>query len=545
MRPRATTISAAAALLVVLAVMAWVTSKLLEFDAERTQSQQQAVVEEQSRLALWRIDSAMTPILSREVAELDGPRRAELPEPPPGVVMRFELTHEQLRALTRVEADVLAQLEVSLKADDLFARLDALAPVETPEARSIPYAQKSQSVRNEDEWSQRKASVEDNLDACNPQGGSPDDLGPIFDYAGIEPSAVASELEREFTTVVEPMWVGDKLLLVSRASVAGSELIEGTWLDWPASRELLLQEIEDLLPDADLVPVLRASDAETEHLLATLPARLEPAAAIARPALWSPLRASLLAAWLIVLAAFAALLFLVRASLRLSERRATFVSAVTHELRTPLTTFRMYTQMLEDGMVEHKRDRYIAILRREADRLSGLVENVLAYARIESERASGQLEAMSVGRLLDGVVDRLRERCEAAGMQLEIEASEREREIVLEVDPTAVEQILFNLVDNATKYALAADDRRIRLELEVTPRKVVLHVRDFGPGVAAEDLRRIFEPFTKARADAAGTVPGVGLGLALSRRLARQMRGELSVTSQGRGADFVLKLPRA
>jgi signal transduction histidine kinase len=541
----ATTISAAAALLVVLAVMAWVTSKLLEFDAERTQSQQQAVVEEQSRLALWRIDSAMTPILSREVAELDGPRRAELPEPPPGVVMRFELTHEQLRALTRVEADVLAQLEVSLKADDLFARLDALAPVETPEARSIPYAQKSQSVRNEDEWSQRKASVEDNLDACNPQGGSPDDLGPIFDYAGIEPSAVASELEREFTTVVEPMWVGDKLLLVSRASVAGSELIEGTWLDWPASRELLLQEIEDLLPDADLVPVLRASDAETEHLLATLPARLEPAAAIARPALWSPLRASLLAAWLIVLAAFAALLFLVRASLRLSERRATFVSAVTHELRTPLTTFRMYTQMLEDGMVEHKRDRYIAILRREADRLSGLVENVLAYARIESERASGQLEAMSVGRLLDGVVDRLRERCEAAGMQLEIEASEREREIVLEVDPTAVEQILFNLVDNATKYALAADDRRIRLELEVTPRKVVLHVRDFGPGVAAEDLRRIFEPFTKARADAAGTVPGVGLGLALSRRLARQMRGELSVTSQGRGADFVLKLPRA
>jgi signal transduction histidine kinase len=544
MTPRATAISAAASLVVVLAVMAWVTSKLLEFDAERTQSQQQAVVEEQSRLALWRIDSAMTPILSREVAELDGPRRPELPEPPPGVVLRFELTHEQLRALTRVDADVLAQLEDSLKADDLFVRLDALAPVATPEARPTPYAQKSQSVRNEDEWSQRKASVEDNLNACNAQAGSPDDLGPIFDYVGVEPTEAESELEREFTTVVEPMWVGDKLLLVSRASVAGSELIEGTWLDWPASRGLLLEEIEDLLPDADLVPVLRSSDAETERLLATLPARLEPAAAIARPAVWSPLRASLLAAWLIVLVAFAALLFLVRASLRLSERRATFVSAVTHELRTP-TTFRMYTQMLEDGMVEHKRDRYVAILRREADRLSGLVENVLAYARIESERASSQLEAMSVGRLLDGVVDRLRERCEAAGMQLELEAGERERDIMLEVDPTAVEQILFNLVDNATKYAVAADDPRIRLELEVTPRKVMLHVRDFGPGVAAEDLRRIFEPFTKARADAAGTVPGVGLGLALSRRLARQMRGELSVTSQGRGADFILKLPRA
>ena len=95
--------------------------------------------------------------------------------------------------------------------------------------------------------------------------------------------------------------------------------------------------------------VLQASDAETEYLLATLPARLDPAAAIAPLAVWTPLRASLLAAWLIVLAAFAALLLLVRASLRLSERRATFVSAVTHELRTPLTTFRMYTQMLVPG----------------------------------------------------------------------------------------------------------------------------------------------------------------------------------------------------
>ncbi|KIG15686.1 Sensory box histidine kinase [Enhygromyxa salina] len=556
MKPRATWISAAASLLVVVAVMAWVSSKLLEFDADRARSHQQAVVEEQSRLALWRIDSAMTPILSREVAALDEPPHAELAAPPQGVVMRFELTREELSALTRVDAGALAQLERSLKSDDLFVRVEAAAPREglaSQNGQATPYALKSQSVRNEDEWTQRKASVEDNLIACGtlgqagqPAPGAQPASGSTFEFWPDSATHAGPEPRREFTTVIEPMWVDDKLLLVSRASVAGSELIVGTWLDWPASRALLLGEIEDLLPGADLIPVPRASEAQTERLLATLPARLEPGASIVVPVVWSPLRASLLAAWLIVLAAFAALMLLVRASLRLSERRATFVSAVTHELRTPLTTFRMYTEMLGEGMVEHKRDRYVAILRREADRLAGLVENVLAYARIESEHPVAKPEAMSVGLLLDRVLDRLRERCAAAAMQLECEASERDRDIQLEVDPAAVEQILFNLVDNATKYAGAsAEDSRVRLELEITPRSVGLHVRDFGPGVAADDLRRIFEPFTKAKADAAGTVPGVGLGLALSRRLARQMGGELTVTCEGRGADFVLTLPRA
>ncbi|PRQ02010.1 sensor histidine kinase [Enhygromyxa salina] len=562
MKPRATWTIAATSLVVVLAVMAWATIKLLEFDAERTRSQQQAVIEEQSRLALWRIDSAMTPILAREVAALDEPRRSQLAAPPQGVVMRFELTHERLRALTQVEADLLAQLEASLKTDEIVARLEASAPLVRAVERgspanteATPYALKSQAVRNEDEWTQRKATVEDNLIACSPLGtNAPVDLpsnqdtraglGPTFEYWGV--AETEPELPREFTTVVEPLWVDDKLLLLSRAQSTEGELIEGTWLDWPALRERMLGEVGDLLPDAGLVPVLSGSETETERMLATLPVRLEPAVAMTDLAAWSPLRASLLAAWLIVLAAIAALLLLVRASLRLSERRATFVSAVTHELRTPLTTFRMYTEMLGEGMVEHKRDRYIAILRREADRLAGLVENVLAYARIESDRPVAAPEAMSVGLLLDRVVERLRERCEAAAMQLEYQASERERDIVLEVDPAAVEQILFNLVDNATKYASAnADEPRVRLELEIAPRSVGLHVRDFGPGVAADDCERIFEPFTKAKADAAGTVPGVGLGLALSRRLARQMGGELSVTCEGRGADFVLTLPRA
>ena len=111
---------------------------------------------------------------------------------------------------------------------------------------------------------------------------------------------------------------------------------------------------------------------------------------------------------------------------------------------------------------------------------------------------------------------------------------------------SAVEQILFNLVDNACKYAASASDRRIVLETARSRDRALLKVRDYGPGIARADARRLFRPFSKSARDAANTAPGIGLGLALSRRLARRMGGDLrldeTVTT---GACFVLSLPIA
>ena len=118
-------------------------------------------------------------------------------------------------------------------------------------------------------------------------------------------------------------------------------------------------------------------------------------------------------------------------------------------------------------------------------------------------------------------------------------------EVRLRVDRSAVERILFNLVDNACKYARAASDRRIHLDVEADDRAVRLTVSDHGPGIEPRELRRLFRPFHKSARDAAQSAPGVGLGLALSRRLARALGGELTVLrDRPVGAAFCLRLPR-
>jgi signal transduction histidine kinase len=236
---------------------------------------------------------------------------------------------------------------------------------------------------------------------------------------------------------------------------------------------------------------------------------------------------------------------LLRGTVSLSERRAAFVSAVTHEMRTPLTTFRMYTDMLLKDMVptEEKRRKYLATLRTEAQRLGHLVENVLAYARLEKSRDKLPMDTLTLGELVDKVQERLAARAAQADMTLVVEANEAAASQCVRADAAAVEQILFNLVDNACKYAINGSERRIHLGIEHDNGKAAILVRDHGPGISKEDAGKLFQPFRKSAHDAANSSPGVGLGLALSRRLAREMGGDLQLDDELRtGAGFILIL---
>ena len=395
--------------------------------------------------------------------------------------------------------------------------------------------------------------------------------------------------------VMKAVWLGGELVLARRVSVGDREYIQGAWLDWPAIRQWLLESVKDLVPQADLAPVRpdtpagrsgwRSSDIgslmgregyleEPGRLLATLPVRLVPGAVAPETEEGlSPLRLSLIVAWACVLLAGVAVVVLLWGTVALSERRAAFVSAVTHELRTPLTTFRMYSEMLAGGMVadEAKRRRYLDTLRIEADRLVHLVENVLAYARLERGRASARAETVPLADHVDRVRRRLADRAQQAGFELEVEMPAGAAEAppadagadptrlaaagpavsgvgnagaVVCADASAVEQILFNLVDNACKYAAGAADKRIHLVARAAGGRAALEVCDHGPGLSARDARRLFRPFTKSARDAANSAPGVGLGLALSRRLAREMGGDLTLIPRpDDGACFALFLP--
>jgi signal transduction histidine kinase len=207
----------------------------------------------------------------------------------------------------------------------------------------------------------------------------------------------------------------------------------------------------------------------------------------------------------------------------------------------------VYTEMLTENMVTDpsRRSQYLGTLHAEAGRLSHLVENVLAYARLENSPKAPSGERITVGELVESTRERLRERAAQAGMTLVVEKVEAP-DRCLNLDPSVVLQILFNLVDNACKYAAAAQDKRVHIETGQARGLAVIKVRDHGPGVSREFRGKLFRPFSKSAREAAHSAPGVGLGLALSRRLARRMGGDLALEEREEGgACFVLTLPLA
>jgi len=347
--------------------------------------------------------------------------------------------------------------------------------------------------------------------------------------------------------VSRPFWLDGRLLVARRVQVGDQSFVQGCWLDWPQLKERLKTEVADLLPAAELTAVSAAQPIKLSRLLAALPVQLTLPPLSPPAAAWTPIRVSLLIAWLCVLVTAAAAAILLHGVITLSERRGAFVSAVTHELRTPLTTFRMYAEMLSEGMVADaaQRQQYLETLRIEADRLAHLVENVLQYARLERGRPGKRREDVVLSALLDRCQSRLVDRAAQAEMKLEMLISDFDRGVTVPTDAAAVEQILFNLVDNACKYASQAADKRIHVQVASEPRWVQIAVRDHGPGISAAGRKKLFRPFSKSVHEAASSAPGVGLGLALSRRLAWELGGRLELRSPAEGgAAFVLTLPR-
>jgi signal transduction histidine kinase len=404
---------------------------------------------------------------------------------------------------------------------------DQNAYIDLPEEQSL--RQQAQGVN---EYRRRSNYVALNNSAV--QSANPD--VSVFDKAD---GAVAS-------TMI-PLVVSGALLLVRSVSDGNNRWMQGCWIDWEKLRRELLSEIGDLLPSADLTVVAHPTENDQTRMLAALPVRIDlgPVAAVAIGL--SPVRLALIVAWVAMALAALAVAVLLRGVVALSERRADFVSAVTHELRTPLTTFRMYAEMLAAGMVpdEAAKARYLDTLRVEADRLTHLVENVLAYARLERGGLGNRIQPVRGDDLLKLATERLADRAREAGMELAISTDDSARNAIVLCDASAVEQILFNLVDNACKYAEAAEDKAITLDARIANAQLCLRVRDHGPGLPADQRRRLFQPFRKSAAEAARTAPGVGLGLSLSRRLARDMGGDLALDeTTNNGAAFVLSLPR-
>ena len=583
----------------VLAAMGWVSLTVLDLEEERTAAGRRAALEEDVRLALWSIDSAAAPLIAQESTrpyfvfrsfyDAGGPDESSQDSQPasinlqpsvlltqdvPYIALHFQidpdgaLTSPQaptgpLRALAEergipVErmnraADKLTELTPMIEQKSLLIynvqevgqieRGGAIFSLNLDVASDGAWrneqnpSEVQQSFKNSAEFNRRAQAsqqiVDQNFLVSNGLLANNDFFVP----------PVKVELNR-----MTPFWFEGMLLFVRRVNISDREYLQGCVIDWPAMRGWLLGMVADLLPGADLLPLKPGEIGGGGRRLASLPLRIDPGPGATYPTPgMSPLRISLVVAWACALLAVGAVGLLLMGALSLSERRGAFVSAVTHELRTPLTTLRMYTEMLAGGMVpdETKRQHYLDTLHAEADRLGHLVENVLAYARLERGSAKGRIETLNVDDLTHGVRGVLEQRAAQTGLELVLVAPGEVASSLVRADITAVEQILFNLVDNACKYALPGEEKRVTVEARSIGAQVALRVRDHGPGIAPSEAQKLFKPFRKSARDAANSAPGVGLGLALSRRLARMMEGDLRLEENVTdGACFVLTLPR-
>ena len=577
-------------------------------ERERTAAEARADLEERTRLALWRMDALGAAIMLRENRDPANPRETRPATPVlttnnPEVLLHFEIRKggepispeldtidtsaagnakvlaerkerlqrlRELLAANPLPGDEWTQLstaanegQVSWDAVPKDAALEQGYNIIQRQNKTGDQLRKDetyQAYSNTSERAQRAKAVAQTVDSANAQAEQQLALPAQQRPTPAEPGQPAQlDISRQKTADVGQMhavWVGGELFLLRQViwslysarnnmPQGTGSFVQGVWLDSRVLREQLLREVADLLPQAKLLAVEGQRAAADSLAMVSFPFRLErnEVVVVANTPVPTPFGTPLWVAWSAVALAVVTSSLLVRGVMRLSERRASFVSAVTHELRTPLTTFRLYSDMLESGAVkeENRRD-YLRVLSREADRLSHLVENVLAFSRIERGNARSNVREAASGGLLEQSRERLEARLAAAGLSLDMDSACALR---VRVDTAAVEHILFNLIDNAAKYAANSDPPVVEIRIQGAGRAVAITVSDHGPGIPLSERDRIFRAFHKSARQAAESQPGVGLGLALSRRLAKAQGGELECAGSGNGACFILRLPAA
>jgi signal transduction histidine kinase len=548
--------------------LGWATAAVLRLEREQSEARAEAELTGKLRIALWQLDSFILPDLSRE----DG-------RPFTDYIRTFGTGKGEEPGLTR--AEVPAWVLFHFQADDKGWRSPQLAVSKVapaPASAATPSRKDNKAIRQliaelESQWKVKdllarlrerrtQALVNDSplvmaasaTDSSTTQQAKQTDYGKRLNYQNqIRNDPYSKPVAVKLTRPMVPLWVrtaggGDGLLLLMReAQIGPRRMVQGLVIDWARLQAVLAEQIADIFPKAQLVPIRDKATPNPERAMTALPVELMAGVASSSVPLhgWTPLRIGLAVAWTAIGIALLATCLGGWSLLDLSERRSRFVSAVTHELRTPLTTLRLYLDMLTSGMVreESQKAEYLATLHAEAERLNRLIGNVLDFSRLEKQRPRLDLRRTPVAELLEQARSTWQARCHDAGKELVVENSAANDAAVV-TDGEVVLQIVGNLIDNACKYSREAADCWIRLGARLDGRQLTLQVEDRGPGIPPGERRHVFRPFRRG-AGADVIAGGVGLGLALARRWAGLLGGRLTVQpGPGKiGCCFRLELP--
>ena len=260
-----------------------------------------------------------------------------------------------------------------------------------------------------------------------------------------------------------------------------------------------------------------------------------PAAAGASVVTWTTLTLGV-----VLVAGFYLMYRLGAKQIALARQQQDFVSAVSHELKTPLTSIRMYGEMLREGWASaDKKQEYYGYIHDESERLSRLINNVLQLARLTRNDLRADLKVVAVAELIDGVKSKVSSQIERAGFVFNLSCDEAVLERSILVDADWFAQMVINLVDNAVKFAAKAERKQIDITCRLRREdQVVFAVRDYGPGVARDQMKKIFKLFYRTENELTRETVGTGIGLALVRQLASAMHAQIDVLNRDPGAEF-------
>jgi signal transduction histidine kinase len=226
--------------------------------------------------------------------------------------------------------------------------------------------------------------------------------------------------------------------------------------------------------------------------------------------------------------------------------KSEFVSTVSHELRTPMTSIKGYADLMLMGVaggLSAPNLRYLEVIKKNADRLQLLVNDLLDISRIETGKTQLALQPVDIPQVVADVVNgHLQGRLQHDLKKLTVSTDIAPSLPLVSADPEKITRVLTNLVDNAFNYT--PDGGKIEISARANGEFVVVSVRDSGIGISAEDQDRIFDRFYRAENAQVQEVPGTGLGLAIVRSLVEMHGGQLSLESAlGEGSTFSFSLP--
>jgi PAS domain S-box-containing protein len=233
---------------------------------------------------------------------------------------------------------------------------------------------------------------------------------------------------------------------------------------------------------------------------------------------------------------------LYRSALAASEAKSAFLATMSHELRTPLNAIIGYQSLLKegiDGALNESQLAQLSRIRAGADHLLGLIDEILTYSRVEADKEIVRLEEVELRPIVDEAITMVKPQADTKGLALRVDVPDS----TLKTDGGKLRQILLNLLSNAVKFT---DRGEISLRARVNGDAAEFFIADTGIGIADENLQRIFDPFWQVEQSSTRRAGGTGLGLSVSRSLARLLGGEIRAESKlGKGSRFIVTLPAA